>query len=104
MPNAWVNFNAAASLLMDSDPICGTCDIQATVRAPRRTNIGAVIEALCANPWIVLCSRAQRACDSLGEEAAPAPPRFNASLVIVRGETMQSSINISAAIQRTASE
>jgi hypothetical protein len=34
--------NAAASLPTGSDPICGTCDIQATVRTPRRINIGPV--------------------------------------------------------------
>jgi hypothetical protein len=37
--------NAAASLPTGSDPICGTCDIQATVRAPRRINIGLLLEA-----------------------------------------------------------
>jgi hypothetical protein len=42
MPDAWVNINAAASLLTGCDPICGTCDIQATVRAPRGINIGPV--------------------------------------------------------------
>jgi hypothetical protein len=42
MPDAWVNINAAAPLLTGCDPICGTCDIQATVRAPRGINIGPV--------------------------------------------------------------
>jgi len=39
MPDAWVNINAAASVVTGTDPICGTCDIQATVRVPRRINI-----------------------------------------------------------------
>jgi hypothetical protein len=33
LPDAWANINAAASLPTGCDPICGTCDIQATVRA-----------------------------------------------------------------------
>jgi hypothetical protein len=33
MPDAWANINAAAFLPAVCDPICGTCDIRATVRA-----------------------------------------------------------------------
>ena len=39
MPDACVNINAASSLVTGTDPICGTCDIQATVRVQRRINI-----------------------------------------------------------------
>jgi hypothetical protein len=42
MPDAWVNINAAAFSVEDSDPICRTCDIRATVRGPRRINVGPV--------------------------------------------------------------
>jgi hypothetical protein len=39
MPDAWVNINAAASLVTGTDPIRATCDIQATVCVPQRINI-----------------------------------------------------------------
>jgi len=68
MPDAWANINATACLLMGSDPICATCDIRATVRAPRRTNIGPAIEAPRANLRFVF--RALRARNFIRAEAA----------------------------------
>jgi hypothetical protein len=37
MPHAWVNINTAAALPRRCDPICTTCDIQATLCARQRT-------------------------------------------------------------------
>jgi hypothetical protein len=37
MPHAWVNINTAAASPRRCDPICATCDIQATLRAWQRT-------------------------------------------------------------------
>jgi hypothetical protein len=42
MPDAWLNINAASPLVGNSDPIRETCDIRATVRAPRRIKIVTV--------------------------------------------------------------
>jgi hypothetical protein len=88
MPDAWANINATASLLTGSDPICCTCDIRATVSAPRRTKISRSIPAWC--PGAQICRsvrvRVQRACNSIGGEAAPAP--FIVAVVIVCEENL----------------
>jgi hypothetical protein len=85
--------NAAASLPTGSDPICGTCDIQATVRAPRRINIGRLLEASRrrrANLPFGFCSHVRRACNSIADEAAAAPslPRFVRAIVIACEENL----------------
>jgi hypothetical protein len=85
--------NAAASLPTGSDPICGTCDIQATVRAPRRINIGRLLEASRrrrANLPFGFCSHVRRACNSIADEATAAPslPRFVRAIVIACEENL----------------
>lgn len=57
--------NAATALLTGSDPICGTCDIQATVRAARRINIDPVARSAASPPpsefAVSIVARASRA-------------------------------------------
>jgi hypothetical protein len=85
MPDAWTNINATASSLTGSDPICGTCDIRATVRALRRMNVDPSIEASCrrrANICASIFDRAgRRACHSAFDEIAAALSRFEQAIV-----------------------
>src|ERR1700732_1213663 len=50
MPDAWANINAAACLPTVCDPICGTCDIRATVRAATDEYRACACHKTCA--WI----------------------------------------------------
>jgi hypothetical protein len=77
--------NAAATLPTGSDPICGTCDIQATVR--REGSISArLLEASRrrrANLPSGFCSRVRRACNSIAGEAVSSLPLQRFILAIV---------------------
>jgi hypothetical protein len=42
MPHAWANINTAAALPRRRDPICTTCDIQATLRGTARCRRGSL--------------------------------------------------------------
>jgi hypothetical protein len=73
MPHAWANINTAAALPRRRDPICTTCDIQATLCARQKTDAGAARRGLASpaqNSPLIFDAPARRTAEACNVAAA----------------------------------